>query len=300
MVSLIALAIVALLPAAALGNEPTCDASNPEKCMSQGGSAQGNSLLQSVQIKGRAADVHEEKVEGRAKDVHEEKADEQQSQLQENFDELEKHAQLLTERLQFLQEGNAHADDPAVVENYRLEPELEDKVHNALAKLQQAQKEIKTIRGKHAALIQSPTQADETRKDLLESMKNVRKLAEEAGEVLSEVDESFNQKALDHEALLQDDSEEVHEEEDEEDDEVDSEEDGEEDGEEDSEEEDEDEDHEEDEEDEGEHEGEHEDEGEHDEHGLIQEDHGDESETEEPQKGTGVQYEGDNVDIERH
>jgi len=217
MVSFVALAICILVPAATAGSvEPTCDASDPSKCMSSAApdAAKGDVLLQSLHTKARATDVHEE--EDKKASLEE---SEPSSQVEENFNEMQKHAQGLTERLELLLENSKSGE-----EDFHLDAEDEHRVHEALAMLQQAQLEIKNVRTKHAALIQSTVHSaeDESRTALLESMAHIQKLAKEAEQILSDVDEDEDEEdEQDDEALLQEgeegeEHEDEHEEEDEE------------------------------------------------------------------------------------
>lgn len=267
MVSLVALTICVLVPTAAADSMDTCDSSDPSKCMSTAGTeeaAQGDVLLQGGLNRAKAKDVHEDLHEPKNAALQEE--EEPHSQLEANFNEVDKHAKGLTDRLEVLLE---HSKEQP------LEQHVEQKVHDALALLQQARHEIYTVRGKHTSLLQSPTQDDKSRGALLQAMTHIQKIAREAEEVLSEIDDE------DDVALLQEGEEDTDEE-----DEEDEDEEG---GEEEQEEEDGEEEEEDDEEEDGEE----------DEEDKVHEDH--DADMSEIQKGEGVQYEPEEEkDIERH
>eukprot|EP00746_Dinoflagellata_sp_MGD_P160606 gnl/MRDRNA2_/MRDRNA2_87452_c0_seq1.p1 gnl/MRDRNA2_/MRDRNA2_87452_c0~~gnl/MRDRNA2_/MRDRNA2_87452_c0_seq1.p1 ORF type:complete len:299 (-),score=111.92 gnl/MRDRNA2_/MRDRNA2_87452_c0_seq1:116-907(-) len=226
MVSIAALLLCALVPAAVADDMGTCDASDPSKCVSKAGTEEaekGSALLQSTHLKARATDVQE--------DLYEEP----RSQVEENFNEIQKHADALTSRLELLLENAKEDGEP-------LEQDVEERVHKAISLLHQSQKELKSVRGKHAALIQNPGNDHESNEALLQAMTHIQHYAREAEEVLSEVedDEDGEEKA----SLLQEGEEEGDGEEEEDEEEEDDEE-----GHEDDEEEDDDEEHDEDEED---------------------------------------------------
>jgi len=209
---LCALGICAFLNSAVASVDTgTCDANDPEKCTSSAGMPQptkGNALLQAVHTKARVKDVHEE-----AADSQEEER-EVTSQLEENFAECEKHAQMLTDRLRLTVEAHESGEDV-------LDAEHEQKVRSALVVLQKAEEEIKKMRSVHASFIQSSTsdgkEADKSKSELLKKMGDVRKLAKEAEEVLSEVhsEEEDGEEGDEEqdEALLQEGDEEEDEEE---------------------------------------------------------------------------------------
>lgn len=269
MVFIAILAICAFIPTTAVGSADTCDASDPSKCMSGAGTeqaAKGDALLQAVHTKARATDIHE--------DVHQEP----RSQLEANFNEVTKHAAALSDRLEMLL---VHKEEEP------LEPDVEERVHTALSLLEQAQRELKTLRSKHAALIQNPGNDHKSHGSLLESMSHIQKIATEAEDILSGVDDGAHEDDVHDEHEDEDEDEEEEDEDDEEDpeallqegaEEEEDEDDEEEDGEDDEEDEDHD-DH-------------------HEEH--HEEDH--QEDISEVQKGSGVQYEPeeDQKSIERH
>jgi len=139
---------------------------------------QGNALLQGVHTKGRAQNVHEEVMEDQIAENG------PKSQVEENFNEMEKHAKSLTDRLDLALENSR--EEP---EHHGLTPEVEEKVHHALAMLQQVHQDIKDVRKEHASFLQSgATAADESRGKIMESIRNIWKLAQDAEEVLAEAD----------------------------------------------------------------------------------------------------------------
>merc|ERR1719316_1098992 len=105
MTPLIAL-MVTLLPTVALGEE-TCQASNLETCIPGAGrEVKGSVLLQAIHTTARvdSNDVHED-------DAASQGGSEEHSQVKESFDQLEKLAQALTERLHLLQGDNSQVVD---------------------------------------------------------------------------------------------------------------------------------------------------------------------------------------------